>query len=333
MVTQAEFVTLLARALGFKAGDAAFSDFQGQLAASYVGLHPQGSDPFRPNAPIARGDAITLLSTVLAGNQLADADERVLDGYTDAAKVITSERKAVAFALLHSVIQGDPEKTLRPDQTLSRGEAAKLISVAVPEHVQTGMDKLSVVLYNDLHGHLIQDSRQRAGQDVGVERLTTAIKGQLLKNPNAILIDGGDTYQGTPISNLVKGESTLEWRNQMGVTVAGIGNHEFDWTVDTMKTLITESKQPVITANVFLEGTDNRPDWAAPTSTMTVNGYKIGFIGVTTPATKTIVVAANVAGLEFRDPAPVINTEAARLRKEGADLVIVVARGRRSRQG
>ncbi|MDB4896882.1 MAG: 5-nucleotidase, partial [Firmicutes bacterium] len=137
MVTRAEFVTLLVRALGLTPQDgASYGDVNGHWSAGYVkaavtagALKVNAGEQFRPNAPISRQDAITLLTAVLAGNKLADADERVLAGYTDAAKINPIERKAVAFALLHSVIQGDPDKALRPDQNLSRGESAKLISV------------------------------------------------------------------------------------------------------------------------------------------------------------------------------------------------------------
>ncbi|HLN63289.1 MAG TPA: 5'-nucleotidase C-terminal domain-containing protein, partial [Symbiobacteriaceae bacterium] len=241
-----------------------------------------------------------------------------------AAQLTTDNKQGVAFLLLTGVVQGKTANQLFPNDKLTLGEAVKLVAAAVPEVLPAGTEKLSVLLYNDLHGHLIQDSKKRANYDLGVSVLTTAIAGQLLRNPNTILVDGGDSFQGTPISNLSAGKATLDWRNNVGVKVATIGNHEFDWKLDTLNNLIAGSKVPMITANIYNKGTDTRPDWAQPTAMVEVGGYKIGVIGITTPATKGIVLPSIVENLEFRDPGLVVNAEAPKLRAAGADLILVL---------
>ncbi|MBY6275115.1 bifunctional metallophosphatase/5'-nucleotidase [Symbiobacterium thermophilum] len=269
--------------------------------------------------PLTRGEAIRLLAKAVAGDQLAGADLRVLEGYADAAAADQATREALAFLLLRGVLLGRDTGELDLDAPVTLGEAAKLISLAVPEPLPEGTDKISLLVYSDFHGRL-----EPNGAELGAARFTTAIAGQLLKNPNTVLIDGGDTFQGTPISNLVNGASVQDWRNKVGVKVATLGNHEFDWSQPTLQGLLATAEHPVIAANIFYEGTQDRPEWAVPSTTLKVGEYTIGFIGITTPETKGIVLAANVEGLDFVDPAPVINEEARKLREAGADLIVVV---------
>ncbi|MFO7274157.1 MAG: 5'-nucleotidase C-terminal domain-containing protein [Bacillota bacterium] len=272
--------------------------------------------------PLTRGEAMRLLAKAVAGDEFVDADLRVLDRYPDTAGVDQATREALAFLLLRGVVMGRDTGEIDLDAPVTVGEAAKLISLAVPEPLPEGIDKVSLLVYSDFHGRLEPNNAE-----MGAARFTTAIAGQLLKNPNTVLIDGGDTFQGTPISNLVNGASVQEWRNKVGVKVATLGNHEFDWNQPTLQGLIKAAEHPVISANIFFEGTQERPEWLVPSTILEVGGYKVGFIGITTPETKGIVLAANIEGLEFADPAPVINAEARKLREAGADLVVVVAHG------
>ncbi len=305
--------------------DAADLDLNAQLAApTFRALLERAGASLADQAegPLTRGEAMRMLARAVAGEDLAGADLRVLEGYADAAAADEATRTALAFLLLRGVVLGRDTGELDLDAPITFGEAAKLISLALPEVLPEGTDKISLLVYSDFHGRL-----EPNGAELGAARFTTAIAGQLLKNPNTVLIDGGDTFQGTPISNLVNGASVQEWRNKVGVAISTLGNHEFDWNVPTLLGLLETAEHPVISANIFVEGTHERPEWVVPTATLEVAGYTIGFIGITTPETKGIVLAANVEGLEFADPAPVINAEAKALREAGADLVVVVTHG------
>jgi len=305
--------------------DAAEIDLNARLAApDFRALLERAGASLADEAegPLTRGEAMRMLARAVAGDQLDGADLRVLDGYADAAAADEATREALAFLLLRGVVLGRDTGVLDLDAPITLGEAAKLISLALPEPLPEGTDKVSLLVYSDFHGRL-----EPSDSELGAARFSTAIAGQLLKNPNTILIDGGDAFQGTPISNLVNGASVQEWRNKVGVKIATLGNHEFDWSQPTLQGLLQQAEHPVISANIFFEGTQDRPEWLVPTTMVEVAGYKIGFIGITTPETKGIVLAANVEGLEFVDPAPVINAEAKALREAGADLVVVVAHG------
>jgi len=140
-----------------------------------------------------------------------------------------------------------------------------------------------------------------------------------------MLFDAGDMMQGMPISNLLWGSSVIDIYNAMGYKAAVVGNHEFDWGQARLMERIEQAEFPILAANIFIEGTDQRPGWAKPTTMMTVKGQQVGVIGVTSQYTPTIVMASAVEGLEFRNPTPFVSQYAAALRSEGADLVIVLA--------
>lgn len=72
--------------------------------------------------------------------------------------------------------------------------------------------------------------------------------------------------------------------NTMGTQVMAIGNHEFDWGIDTLNTIEKEAKFDVLSCNIYDKTTGNRVTYAKPYSIITNGqGIKIGFIGVTTP--------------------------------------------------
>ncbi|HEX6558716.1 MAG TPA: bifunctional UDP-sugar hydrolase/5'-nucleotidase, partial [Longimicrobiales bacterium] len=141
----------------------------------------------------------------------------------------------------------------------------------------------------------------------------------------AVILDGGDVMQGTPISNLTKGRSTVSFFNAAGYRGVAIGNHDFDWTVSVLRARMAQAKFRWLSANVFVAGTDRQPAWAKPTALIAAGDVKIGIIGLSTEDTPITTKASNVVGLEFRSGSAAIDKWTPVLRKAGADFVIVVA--------
>ena len=106
--------------------------------------------------------------------------------------------------------------------------------------------------------------------------------------------------QGMPISNLLQGESVIAAYNYMGYKASVTGNHEFDWTLSVLQERMAQANFPILAANIFIEGTDTRPNWAIPTTMLNVKDKQVGVIGVTSKDTPGIVMAGNLAGYEFR---------------------------------
>jgi 2',3'-cyclic-nucleotide 2'-phosphodiesterase/3'-nucleotidase len=179
----------------------------------------------------------------------------------------------------------------------------------------------------DFHGALLPGARERGtGRPWGGSAVLAAYVDSLRReNPEGtVLLDGGDLFQGTMISNLQFGRPVVEQMNALGYTAAALGNHELDWGVDTLAHRIAELRAAVLGANVVERRSGRRPWWARRDTTIQRRGVRIAVLGVATPLTPTITLAPRVAGLDFLPPAPILNERIPRLRRAGASIVAVV---------
>src|ERR1019366_236860 len=139
----------------------------------------------------------------------------------------------------------------------------------------------------------------------------------------SIWLDGGDEFQGTPASNLAYGRPVTDLFNALGLAASAIGNHDFDWGVDTLRARIRQAHYAMLAANVHT--TDGRDVPWIRQDTIVLRGFvKIGIVGIATTLTPSTTKASNVAGLRFDDPVATVNAHARSLRARGAELVIVV---------
>src|SRR3989442_13768516 len=137
-------------------------------------------------------------------------------------------------------------------------------------------------------------------------------------------VDAGDEMQGTPISNFSYGRASIEALNAFGLDAAAIGNHEFDWSVDTLQARMKDARYPFVSANITDSTGTARPEWAEPWTLVQRNGVKVAVIGLTTTSTPTTPAPRNVRGLAFGDGAIAIQREL-RCARGAADFVVVLA--------
>src|SRR6266404_2910095 len=89
---------------------------------------------------------------------------------------------------------------------------------------------ISILHTTDLHGHILPTSDYDGNPDRGgLARCATQIRRWQRENPNSILIDVGDVYQGTDVSLRNKGALMIDLLNHLGYDAWVVGNHEFDW--------------------------------------------------------------------------------------------------------
>ncbi len=131
--------------------------------------------------------------------------------------------------------------------------------------------------------------------------------------------------QGTLTSNLFYGASTVEALNLLGLHAAAIGNHELDWSVDTLRQRISEAQYPWLAANVFDSVTGKRPEWARPYHIREFSGLRVAFIGYMTSTAKRIIYAPHVAGLAFGRGKAAIDDVLEAVRAQRPDLTILTA--------
>jgi len=199
----------------------------------------------------------------------------------------------------------------------------------LPPPLPAGSDsvRLTVLATNDFHGALepLTPPWARGDSVGGAATLASFVAAVRSRYPGATLyLDGGDVMQGTLISNLTHGRSTVDVVGRMGVDAAAVGNHEFDWGVDTLRARMAQAPFAWLSANIFEKSTGERPEWVAPFAWLETAGLRIGVIGASTVSTPETTLPANVEPYEFRDIADVANDLAPRLKAEGADLIILV---------
>lgn len=211
----------------------------------------------------------------------------------------------VAFILLAGVVACAPPGALPP---ASPGSFLRIIGT------------------NDFHGALeprADSAGVRLGGGAYVAAAIRAAAAECAPRCEVLLLDGGDMFQGTPASNSAYGKPVVELFNELGYAAAALGNHEFDWGIDTLRARMRDARFNILGANVrYADGRD--VEWI-PNDTIVVRGRaRIGIIGLSTQQTPTTTRPQNVAHLRFVEPAPVVDAHARSLRARGATHVIVV---------
>lgn len=111
--------------------------------------------------------------------------------------------------------------------------------------------KLSIVHTNDMHCHLDpfpSTDAEYPGRG-GLVRLASIVASYRKENPNLLLFDAGDMFQGTPYFNYFKGELIVKIMNQMGYNAGTIGNHEFDNGLGDILSAAEAAQFPIVSSN------------------------------------------------------------------------------------
>ncbi len=209
----------------------------------------------------------------------------------------------------------------------AREAARAAFAPAAPPVSRVDSTVLRVLALADLHGQL--EARVwdwSGGRAVGGSAALKPWLDSLAKacRCTSVRLDAGDEMQGTPVSNLSYGRGTIAAMNAFGIDAAAIGNHEFDWSIDTLLARMQDAHYKFLSANITDSVGSARPAWALPWTLVTKNGVKIAVIGLTTVTTPTTTAPRNVRGLAFGNGAEAIRRYLPAARA-AADFVIVTA--------
>ncbi|CAH1640966.1 unnamed protein product [Spodoptera littoralis] len=189
--------------------------------------------------------------------------------------------------------------------------------------------QLDIVHYNDFHDRFEETSviyPTCASNDTsclgGFARLYQEIQTLLKERPGALLLNAGDTFQGTYWYTLLKWNVTQRFINMLPNDAHALGNHEFDDGIPGLLPYIRAMKAPVLAANLASSNETGLNSYYQPHVVVERKGRKIGIIGLITKSTELL---SNAEGVTFLEPIPVVQKEAQLLTDQGVDIIIVLS--------
>lgn len=157
-----------------------------------------------------------------------------------------------------------------------------------PVSAAEGDKVITILATSDLHSNIwgFSFENNKETQNNGMARVYTYVEQVRAENPNTILIDGGDTVQGTILTDDLYNKEDSEHpviaaMNFMKYDTMTLGNHEFNFGLDLVKRLQAQADFPLLAANVTERATGEL--FVGDFVILDRDGVKVAVIGVTNP--------------------------------------------------
>ena len=134
----------------------------------------------------------------------------------------------------------------------------------------------------------------------GVARRATLVKRVRKENPNTLVIDAGDVFQGTPYFNFYKGEVEYKSMSLIGYDVVTLGNHDFDNGVDALAAAMKFANFEFVSSNYDVRGTPLESR-VKPYIVRVIGGVRVGLIGLGI-SPDNLITPENFKGVKYLDP-------------------------------
>ncbi|HUS08801.1 MAG TPA: 5'-nucleotidase C-terminal domain-containing protein [Bryobacteraceae bacterium] len=203
---------------------------------------------------------------------------------------------------------------------------------------------ITLLATTDLHGNILPwDYLTGKPAARGLAKLATLIQAERAKNPNNLLIDCGDTIQGTPLEatyqNYIRtgtlpdgvelpanlpGDPMMLVMNYLKYDAMVVGNHEYNYGLKNLARARADAHFPWLSANTATITGPGKP--FATHIIKTIDGIKVAVIGVTTPGIPSWEKPENYSGRRFLAVAEAVRQTLDEIRRtHHPDLVIVAA--------
>ena len=186
--------------------------------------------------------------------------------------------------------------------------------------------KLTILHTNDMHSR-IDPFPEGAGQWAGLggmARRAALVKDIRSREPNVLLLDSGDIFQGTPYFNFFGGEVEYKLMSQMGYDASTLGNHDFDNGLEGLQRQLPHAAFPFLVANYDFSKTPLAGRFA-PYKVFERQGVRVGVFGLGIELAG-LVADKNFGATAYLDPVAKAREVVAQLRgAEKCDLVICLS--------
>lgn len=212
---------------------------------------------------------------------------------------------------------------------IKNSAAASLVTLgglSLPSFTNKKQKHITILHTNDTHSQVepFEMNHHQYANKGGVARRATMIESIRRKNPNTLLLDAGDIFQGTPYFNYFGGELEFKLMSMLKYDVATIGNHDFDNGIDGLFKQLPHAKFDFVSANYDFKNTvlDTH---VKPYKILKRDGIKIGIFGLGV-ALKGLVGEKLYKETEYLDPIGVSQDMSRILKEEEhCDLIICLS--------
>ncbi|HVG19915.1 MAG TPA: 5'-nucleotidase C-terminal domain-containing protein [Blastocatellia bacterium] len=196
-----------------------------------------------------------------------------------------------------------------------------LLTISPPAMAQRQAPQAKTVTILQLND-VYQISPVDGGRRGGMARVATLRKTILSQSPDTLFLLAGDFISPSVASRLFKGKQMIDTLNSVGLDVATLGNHEFDFGADVLRERMKESRFAYTVANVFDKQTGKPFGGASRYVIREMGGVRVAVFGLLLAETASMSNPGR--GVRFDDPVKVGVRLSRKLRSEGADVVIAL---------
>ena len=185
---------------------------------------------------------------------------------------------------------------------------------------------ITILHTNDVHSHVEPFSKDHSEfpNKGGFERRATLISEIRRQNPNTLLFDAGDIFQGTPYFNFYGGEIEFKLMSMLGYDAITIGNHDFDNGMDGLDKQLPNAKFDIISSNYDFKNTILESK-VSDYKIYNKSGVKIGVFGLGIEL-EGLVSKDLYKETKYLDPIDIANDTAKKLKEtENCDIVICLS--------
>lgn len=295
--------------------------------------------------------ALSLIAASLASASLVQADESATETQPVAASALESQSTATTSDTVTSEVPSSEEvvpaetavaETVdSPEVNTPTSNPVTDTTVTAPVEGQT-VD-IRIASTTDLHTNLVNYDyyQDKESQNIGLAKTAILLEEAKTENPNIVTVDNGDLIQGTPLGTYKAIVDKVEPGEQhpmyaaleaLGFDASTLGNHEFNYGLDYLKTVLKTADIPVINANVrdaktnefvfkpYVVTTKNVTDTAGKVVTL-----KIGITGIVPPQIMNWDKANLEGKVVVQDAVEAVEAIIPAMREAGADLILVLS--------
>ncbi len=186
--------------------------------------------------------------------------------------------------------------------------------------------QLTILHTNDTHSQIepFEADHHRYANKGGVARRAVLIEQIRKENPNTLLLDAGDIFQGTPYFNYFGGEIEFKLMSRLKYDAATLGNHDFDNAIEGFHKQLPHANFEFVSANYDFKNTI-LDTLVKPYKIFNKNGIKVGVFGLGIEL-KGLVNPKMYKETKYLDPIEITQDISKELKEElNCDLVICLS--------